>query len=123
MDMFEFFTKGSTTNSSYAVVAVGLYHKILSGKFIISLVFLHEVLGKIQSLNLCMQEKNIKWITIVSEIHAIRQQLERINTGEIIERASIKCMEVGITLNYEDPLQALRSNELFDPTRSYFARS
>ena len=24
-------------------------------------------------------------------------------------------MEVGITLNYEDPLQALRNNELFDP--------
>ena len=59
--------------------------------------------------------KKRTWITIVSEIHAIRQQLERINTGEIIERASIKCMEVEMTLNYEDPLQALRSDELFDP--------
>ena len=62
-----------------------------------------------------MQEKSMYWVTIVSEMHAIRQQLERINTGDIIERASVKCMEVGITLNYEDPLQALRSNELFDP--------
>ena len=62
-----------------------------------------------------MQEKNIKWITIAFEIHAIRQQLERIITGEIIERATIKCMEAGITLNYEDYLQTSRSNELFEP--------
>ena len=107
--------KVSTTNSSYAEVAAGLYHKIISSKFIISLVFLHEVLGKIQNLNLCMQEKNIKWIAIVSEIHAIKQQLEMINISEIIGKASIKCSEVGITINYEDHLQSLRSNNLYDP--------
>ena len=107
--------KVSTTNSSYAEVAAGLYHKILSSKFIISLVFLHEVLGKIQTLILCMQEKNIKWISIVSEIHAIKQQLEMINISEIIGKASIKCSEIGITINYEDPLQSLRSNSLYDP--------
>ena len=61
----------------------------------------------IQSLKLCMQEKNLKWMTIVSEIYAIRQQLERINTGEIIERPCFKCMKVRITLKYEDLLQAL----------------
>ena len=62
-----------------------------------------------------MQEKNITWIAIVSEIHAIKQQLEMINISEIIGKASIKCSEVGITINYEDPLQSLRSNNLYDP--------
>ena len=35
--------------------------------------------------------------------------------SEIIGKASIQCSEVGITINYEDPLQSLRSNNLYDP--------
>ena len=30
-------------------------------------------------------------------------------------KTSIKCSEIGITINYEDPLQSLRSNNLYDP--------
>jgi len=60
---------GSTSNQSD--VAAGLYHKMLSGRFIISLCFLHRVLAIMNGLSKAMQESNIKWIAIASEMLAV----------------------------------------------------
>ena len=46
----------SQSHSNTQDTAAGLHHKMYSGNFIISLVFLHEVLSIMHSLNLAMQE-------------------------------------------------------------------
>ena len=48
------------SNQWYA--AAGLYHKLFSGKFAISLCFIHKVSLIMSGLSQLMQEIRIKWI-------------------------------------------------------------
>jgi hypothetical protein len=50
------------SNSNQADSAAGLYHKILLGKFVISLCFLHQLLSIMHGLSKAMQETNVKWL-------------------------------------------------------------
>ena len=56
--------KIGASNSNQADSAAGLYHKILSGKFL-SLCFLHQVLSIMHGLSKAMQEVNVKWLNAV----------------------------------------------------------
>ena len=67
--------KISATNSNQADSAAGLYHKLLSGRFGISLCFIHKVLSIMSGLSQLMQETTIKWITVSSEMLAVKKLL------------------------------------------------
>ena len=52
--------KVSASNSNQGDLSAGLYHKILSVRFVISLCFLHKVLDIMMGLSKTMQEHDIK---------------------------------------------------------------
>ncbi|XP_028408662.1 zinc finger MYM-type protein 1-like [Dendronephthya gigantea] len=106
--------KIGASNSKQADSAAGLYHKILSGKFVISLCFLHQLLSIMHGLSKAMQETNVKWLNVANEMVAVRKLLVEIETNDIIETAKELCSTVNITLDYEDPVHVSRQ----DSTRS-----
>ena len=57
-----------------------------------------------------MQEISINWITVVSEMVAVRKLLLEIEIDDIIETATKLCSTIGITLDYEDPLSNTRND-------------
>lgn len=65
--------KIGASNSNQTDSAACLYHKILSGKFVISLCFLHQVLSIMHGLSKAMQEINVKWLNVASEMVAVRK--------------------------------------------------
>ena len=89
-------------------MAAGLYHKILSGKFVISLCFLHKVLAIMNGLSKTMQEYDIKWVNVANEMLAVKRLLLELKTNDIIEHAEELCSTVNIALDYEDPLYVSR---------------
>ena len=105
--------KISYTNFSHADSVAGLYHKTLSGKFVICLCLVHKVLSILDGLSKLLQEINTNWITACSEMVAVRKLLVEIEIDEIIEIATKLCSTVGITIHYEDPL----SNTMQIPLR------
>ena len=100
--------KIAASNSNQSDVAAGLYHRMLSGRFIISICFLHRVLAIINGLSKAMQESNIKWISIASEMLAVRQLLQDLNVDGIIDAAESLCSSVGIPTTFEDPIHTQR---------------
>ena len=78
--------KIGASNSNQADSAAGLYHKILSGKFVISLCF-HQVLSIMHGLSKAMQEVNVKWLNVANEMVAVRKLLVEMETNDIIESA------------------------------------
>ena len=105
--------KIGASNSNLADSAAGLYHKILSGKFVISLCFLHQVLSIMHGLSKAMQEVNAKWLHVANEMVAVRKLLVEMETNDI-ESAKELSSTVSITLDYEDPVHVSRQ----DSTRS-----
>ena len=80
--------KISATDSNQADSAAGLYHKLLSGRFAISLCFIHKVLSIMSGLSQLMQETTIKWITVSSEMLAVKKLLVELVCDEISESAA-----------------------------------
>ena len=102
--------KIGASNSNQANSAAGLYHKILSRKFVISLCFLHQVLSIMHGLSKAMQEINVKWLNVADEMVAVRKLLVEMETNDITESAKELCSTVNITLDYEDPVHVSRQN-------------
>ena len=102
--------KIGASNSNQADSAAGLYHKIFSRKFVISLCFLHQVLSIMHGLSKAMQEINVKWLNVANEMVAVRKLLVEMETNEIIESAKELCSTVNITLDYEDPVHVSRQD-------------
>ena len=108
--ILESLQKIGASNSNQADSAAGLYHKILSGKFVISRCFLHQVLSIMHGLSKAMQEVNVKWLNVANEMVAVRKRLVEIETNDIIESAKELCSTVNITLDYEDPVHVSRQD-------------
>ena len=83
--------KISATNSNQSHAAAGLYHKLRSGRFAISLCFIHNVLSLMSGLSQLMQETTIKWITISSGMLAVKKLLVVLDCHEISESAVQLC--------------------------------
>ena len=94
----------SESHSNTQDTAAGLHHKMYSGDFIISLVFLNEVLSIMHSLNLAIQENSIKWTTIAGEILPIKQLPLEISIENVLTDSKLVCSMIGIYIDYEDPL-------------------
>ena len=62
--------KIGASDSNHADLDAGLYHKILSEKFVISLCFLHKVLAIMNGLSKTIQEYGIKWVNVADEMLA-----------------------------------------------------
>ena len=56
-------------------------------------------------LSKAMQESNIKWIAIASEMLAVRQLLQGLNVHDILDAAKSLCSSVGTPTTFEDPIQ------------------
>ena len=100
--------KIGASNSNQADLAAGLYHKILSGTFLISLCFLHKVLAIMNGLSKTMQEYDIKWVNVANKMLAVKWLLLELKTTYIVEHAEELCSTVNIALDYEDPLYVSR---------------
>eukprot|EP00112_Aurelia_sp_Birch-Aquarium-sp1_P002377 Seg1261.9 transcript_id=Seg1261.9/GoldUCD/mRNA.D3Y31 product="hypothetical protein" protein_id=Seg1261.9/GoldUCD/D3Y31 len=59
-------------------------------------------------LSKAMQESNIKWISIASEMLAVRQLLQHLNVHDILDAAESLCSPVGIPTTFEDPIHIQR---------------
>ena len=81
---------------------------MLSGRFIVSLCFLHRVFAIMNGSSKAMQEVNIKWIAIASEMLAVRKLLKDVNIHDIIDVAWSLCSSVGVPITFEDPIHSQR---------------
>ena len=72
------------SNSNQLDLAAGVYHKMMSGKFIISLCFLHCVLAVIQGFSKGIQELCIEWVALSGEMLAFKKLLKELDTTEVV---------------------------------------
>ena len=91
-------------NNTYSDCAAGLYHKIMSGKFILKLTILYNFLLKFYDLSKYLQSPQVYWSFVLSEIKIIKLQLSELTCENIINDAKKTCEDIGIILEYEDPL-------------------
>ena len=72
------------------------YHKLISGKFIISLVTLKAYLAEMFYLSKELQSKDINWIDVQYEIEQVKQSISTIDDDKLCTEASIHCEKIGI---------------------------
>ena len=100
--------KIGASNSNQADLAAGLYHKIISGKFVISICFLPKVLAIMNGLTKIMQEDDIKWVNVANEMLVVNKLLVELETDDISESAEDLCSTVNTALDYEAPVYVSR---------------
>ena len=91
-------------NNTYSKCAAGLYHKIMSGKFILKLTIIYNVLLIFHDLSKYLQSPQICWSFVLSEIKIVKRQLSELTCENIINDAKKTCEHIGIILEYKDPL-------------------
>jgi hypothetical protein len=69
---------------SQAERAAGLYHKLMSGKFIVCLTTLHKYLGKLYFLNKELQAEEIDWTDVQYELTRTRDSINNIKDEDIL---------------------------------------
>ena len=92
--------------------AKGFYHKLISGKFIISLITLKAYLAEMFYLSKELQSEDINWIDVQYEIERVKQSISTIDDDKLCTEASIHCEKIGIPLNISElelPIHATRS--------------
>ena len=72
---------------SQAEMAAGLYHKLMSGKFIVGLAALHQYLGKLYFLNKELQAEEIDWTDVQYELTRTRNSINNIKDGDIFNES------------------------------------
>ena len=68
---------------SQVETAAGLYHKLMSGKFIVSLTTLRKYLGKLYFLNKELQAGEIDWTDVQHEMTRTRDSINNIKDEDI----------------------------------------
>ena len=72
---------------SQAETAAGLYHKLMSGKFIVGLTALHQYLGKLYFLSKELQVEEIDWTDIQYELTRTRNSINNIKDEDIFNES------------------------------------
>ena len=88
-----------------SITATSLYHKLAGGRFILTIVLLHIVLGIFNQPSLYLQSTSINWHHAIHEISVVKKTIEDLNNPHIlsdnIKKAEIlseKCA-IPLTLN------------------------
>lgn len=92
--------------------ASGFYHKLISGKFIISLITLKAYLAEMFYLSKELQSEEINWTDVQYEIERVKQSISTIDDDKLRTEASIYSEKIGIPFNnleLELPIHATRS--------------
>ena len=92
--------------------AKGFCHKLISRKFIISLIMLKAYLAEMFYLSKELQSEDINWIDVQYEIEQVKQFISTIDNDKLCTEASIHCEKIGIPLNISElelPIHATRS--------------
>ena len=58
-----------------SITATGLYHKLAVGRFILTIVLLHIVLGIFNQLSLYRQSTSINWHHAIHEIFVVKKTI------------------------------------------------
>ena len=92
--------------------ASGFYHKLISGKFVISLITLKAYLAEMYYLSKELQSEEINWTDVRYEIERVKQSISTIDDDKLRTEASIYSEKIGIPFNnlaLELPIHATRS--------------
>jgi hypothetical protein len=73
---------------SQVETAAGLYHKLMSGKFIVSLTTLRKYLGKLYFLNKELQTGEIDWTDVQHELTRTRISINNIKDEDIFTESN-----------------------------------
>ena len=95
--------KGSF-KSKHVETAFGIYHKLLSGKFVVSMVTLHNYLKELYYLNKELQAEKINWTDVNFEILRTRQAINIISDDLILKNSQEICDHLKINLSLTVPL-------------------
>lgn len=87
--------------SKHVEQASGFYHKLTSGKFIISLITLKAYLAEIFYLSKELQSEEINWTDVQYEIERVKQSISTIDDDKLRAEASIYSEKIGIPFNLE----------------------
>ena len=100
--------KGSF-DPKHVETAAGLYHKLLSGTLIVSLVTLQSYLGKLYYLSMKLQAERINWTDVMYEMKRTRRLFESITDDSILNTAQELCGKLNIDLSFTLPIHNTRS--------------
>ena len=95
--------KGSF-KSKHVETALGIYHKLLCGKFVVSMVTLHNYLKELYYLNKELQAEKINWTNVNFEILRTRQAINLISDDLILKTSQEICDHLEINLSLTVPL-------------------
>ena len=84
--------------------AAGFYAKLLSRKFIISLVTLHLYLELLYFLSKILQLEKVSWNEVRVEVVRCEKAVGKVTDNQILDRANALCTAVGISLDLS-PIQ------------------
>lgn len=102
---------------SQAETAAGLYHKLMSGKFIVGLTTLHKYLGKLYFLNKELQTKEIDWTDVQYELTRTRDLINNIKDEDILIESKDISRKTGNPLALRDtmPIHNTRATTVMTP--------
>ena len=102
---------------SQAETAAGLYHKLMSGKFIVGLTTLHKYLGKLYFLNKELQAEEINWTDVQYELTRTRNSINNIKDEDIFTKSKEISTKTGNPLALCDtmPIHNTRATTVTTP--------
>ena len=100
--------KGSF-DPKHVETAAGLYHKLLSGTLIVSLVTQQSYFGKLYYLSMKLQAERINWTDVMYEMKRTRRLFESITDDSILNTAQELCVKLNIDLSFTLPIHNTRS--------------
>lgn len=105
--------RGNDTDDP-AVTCAGLYHKMASGKIILTCVILKNVFAATTNLSDILQNPHLEWSSAVHEIEMTRKLLEQLKSdaslSSIIDEATVISEKCSIPLNITSPVYSIRSH-------------
>ena len=94
----------ANSKSPMSEQSASIYHKFMSTRFIAALCFLHNILSIFRDLSLTLQEKQVCWITVQSEVKATKDLLSNLDIHSVIALTKTFCADINIPYGYEDPI-------------------
>ena len=103
----------------HADTAGNLYHKMLSGKFVVAIVSLKTYLSELYFLNKELQAEDINWTDVQYELRRTRKALQNISDDTLFASAQKLSETIGIPLSLTSfPIHHTRSNAVNANTES-----
>lgn len=74
-------------------------------------MFLREILAIMHGFSTALQQDNINWVAARGELEACKTLMKKLSAEEITQKVYDVCSDIGIAVDYEDPVYKTRSKK------------